>query len=247
MNNYTYNPDNEENESCKRGKCKNSKPYLLGGIIILAGILFLLRNLNMIPDARWNVIFSWPMILVVVGILNLQRKHYGWAGILILVGLFFLLGKFMDFPVNVSTIFWPSLLILAGIFILLNHRRMFDFKNRKCVEYSDNYFKEICIFGGVKKMITSQDFQGGEILAVFGGCELDLTHCNLSAGQNMINLVCVFGGCDLRVPADWNVKFETVNIFGGFEDKRQSLNINPAKNIVVKGVALFGGCNIRRI
>ena len=34
---------------------------------------------------------------------------------------------------------------------------------------------EVAIFGGIERRVTSQDFQGEHIKAVFGGVEIDLT------------------------------------------------------------------------
>ena len=60
-------------------------------------------------------------------------------------------------------------------------------------------------------------------------------------------MICVFGGTSLTVPDDWNIHIKIVSIFGGFADKRRSKseNIYSEKEILIKGVCIFGGGEIK--
>src|SRR5216683_6594953 len=42
---------------------------------------------------------------------------------------------------------------------------------------------EAVVFGGLERRMTSQDFQGGDITAIFGGIELDLTEANIQTNE----------------------------------------------------------------
>jgi len=57
----------------------------------------------------------------------------------------------------------------------------------------------------------------------------------------------VFGGAKIIVPPGWLVKSEVTAIFGGLDDKRsvQPLVDVPTKILIIKGVAMFGGVDIR--
>lgn len=101
------------------------------------------------------------------------------------------------------------------------------------------------VFGGSERIMHSQNFKGGEIVAIFGGSKIDLTQCTLAPGQNRLEVKAVFGGTTLVVPNDWNISFESVNIFGGFADKRRNINIDPRKTLIISGMALFGGGEIK--
>jgi hypothetical protein len=41
------------------------------------------------------------------------------------------------------------------------------------------------------------------------------------------------------------VQVEVVSIFGGFSDKRHSSTIDRDKKLIIKGVAIFGGGEIK--
>jgi len=43
----------------------------------------------------------------------------------------------------------------------------------------DDYLDAVSIFGGVKKMILSKDFKGGEIVNIFGGADIDFTQADI--------------------------------------------------------------------
>ena len=57
----------------------------------------------------------------------------------------------------------------------------------------------------------------------------------------------IFGGIDFHIPSEWNVINKVVPIFGGCDDTRiQRLTEDePRKTIVIKGLVLFGGVDIK--
>jgi hypothetical protein len=75
------------------------------------------------------------------------------------------------------------------------------------------------IFGGIKKKVLSKNFKGGDIVAVMGGTEINLTQADFN-GRISIDSFTMFGGTKLVIPPDWEVQSEVVAIFGGIEDKR---------------------------
>ena len=120
------------------------------------------------------------------------------------------------------------------------------------------HLNEVNIFWGGKKKILAKNFSGGEVVAIFGGFEIDLTEADMVGGQVEIEVVSIFGGGEVRVPRNWEVVMETVGIFGGCSDRTwhpdpvrpgatnpDGSPISPAKRIIIKGVAIFGGMNIK--
>jgi hypothetical protein len=120
------------------------------------------------------------------------------------------------------------------------------------------HLNEVNIFWGGKKKIIAKNFSGGEVVAIFGGFEIDLTEADMAGNQIEIEVVCIFGGGDVRVPRNWEVVMETVGIFGGCSDRTwhpdpvppgathpDGSPVSPAKKIIIKGVAIFGGLNIK--
>lgn len=110
----------------------------------------------------------------------------------------------------------------------------------------DEHLEAISIFGGVKKVIFSKNFQGGEIVNICGGSELDFTQADIN-GRIYIDVTQVFGGTKIIVPAHWMIVSDMASIFAGFDDKRirTSAPLDNNKVLVLKGVSIFAGIDIR--
>ncbi len=78
---------------------------------------------------------------------------------------------------------------------------------------------DVSIFGGGTKIISSSNFQGGNITAIFGGSEINLINCQLAEGDNVLDVLCVFGGTTIILPKEWNVVINVTSILGGFSNK----------------------------
>jgi predicted membrane protein len=109
----------------------------------------------------------------------------------------------------------------------------------------DEYFDDVAIFGGIERTVRSENFRGGKIVAIFGGSKVNLNHVTLSPGPNVLEMVCIFGGSTLMIPPDWNVKLEVISIFGGMGDKRPPMPVDMNKTLIIKGVVLFGGGELK--
>jgi predicted membrane protein len=111
---------------------------------------------------------------------------------------------------------------------------------------SNDYLDSVNVFGGSHQSIYSKNFKGGEIVAVFGGCDLNLTQADFE-GTIELDITAIFGGCKIIVPSGWQVKSEVTAIFGGLDDKRsvQPIGDGPQKLLILRGIAMFGGVDIR--
>ena len=110
----------------------------------------------------------------------------------------------------------------------------------------DEHLDAVSIFGSVKKTIYSKNFQGGEIVNVFGGAEIDLTQADIS-GRVYIDVTQVFGGVKMIVPSHWTVVSDVAAIFAGFDDKRVRTAVPQDVNkiLVIKGTSIFAGVDVR--
>jgi Cell wall-active antibiotics response 4TMS YvqF/Domain of unknown function (DUF5668) len=115
---------------------------------------------------------------------------------------------------------------------------------------------DVNVFWGGRRRITSKNFMGGDIVAIFGGFEIDLTQADFSGNQIVIEVVTIFGGGEIRVPTNWEVIVDSVGIFGGTSDRTshpQPQNQDasraggavPVKRLIVKGVSIFGGLTLK--
>ena len=110
---------------------------------------------------------------------------------------------------------------------------------------SPDFFESTSIFGGVKKVIVSKNFRGGDITCFMGGCEVDLTQADVQEPA-IVEVSQFFGGTKLIIPAHWQVRTEMTAIFGSVEDKRQqTLNTDSSKLLILRGSSVFGGIEIK--
>ena len=239
-------------------------------LVIAAGILLFAFNMGVLPIAYKSVVFSWQMLLIVIGFSCFFSRHKWFFGlILVLLGGFFLLPK-LDIP---SLDFfrqnaWAIILTAAGIGILckaLFHRKCCcnnaQFRTHFSVKddnhwktfsstgkgYKSGYLDRNCVFGGSKEKWDIQNFKGGEVNSVFGGIELDLSEAQLAEGTHRLELNSVFGGIVLYVPIDWNIEVHQTQVFGTFADNRSKPGFEVDENrvLIIEANAVFGGGEIK--
>ena len=215
---------------------QSNRRLVLGLFLVVIGALFLLRNLDLI-ELPWYV-FTWQMLLIVIGAFNFLTGNRSAGFILTGVGLVFLLPKIADFDLSD---FWPVILIIIGLsFFFRNKRR----GNSSGIENNIDAIDEMAFLSGGEKIFTSQAFQGGKVTATFGGFDLDLRRCKLAPGTQILDVSVFAGGIDLKVPESWMVKSEITPIAGGFSDKRNPSTINGDSVLILKGSIIFGGIEI---
>lgn len=254
----------EQNEQDFERKINHSR--VSGGIfLLLAGFLLLAYKMGA-PIPSW--VFTWPMLLIVIGLFTgiKSRFHNPGSFILILIGGVFLIDQSVP-GIDLHNFIAPIILIGLGILFILRPRRhsfghlkRARWERRMQFEGPDHRFKTEdtgtspdteeyldvhAVLGGVKKNVQSKNLKGGEIVCFMGGAEISFMQADI---QHPISLEIntVFGGAKLIIPGNWEVQTEISAVFGGVEDKRnfQNQNPDPEKKITLKGSCLFGGIEI---
>lgn len=244
-------------------KSASSARSVLGMFLLGIGSIMLLNRLGL-DDIFPHWLFSWPMILIIIGIYTGIRHEFRNTGsyIMIFIGIIFLIDK-MDVGMDVGNLFWPAILIAFGVRMILGQgyktkyfrdnlewdKRQSDNPDEPLPPFdspSEDYMNSSSIFGGVKKNIVSKNFRGGDIVNFMGGAQINLSQADIN-GRVVLDVTQVFGGTKIIVPAHWQVDHQMTSIFGGVEDKRQIQPdvINPDKVLIIKGISMFGGIDIR--
>ena len=235
--------ENNVNPVVQHGMKRKSLTF---GLLVLGlGLVWLLHNFGMIGDRTWEIIFSWQMLLIAIGVINVSNdssRGIGW--ILIAIGGFFMVSDIYNLPMSFEHVFWPALLIMIGLVLIFGSSRIFR-RRDFTISKGEDFIEEVSIFSGRERIVNSLAFRGGKIVSVFGGSKIDLTKAELAQGNVEIEIVSIFGGSTLIIPSDWNVKLEVFNIFGGYGDKRIRGQVDFNKTVLVKGVALFGGGELK--
>ncbi|MBW8324617.1 MAG: cell wall-active antibiotics response protein [Prolixibacteraceae bacterium] len=235
----------------------SDKRLYFGVILIVLGVILILERLNLIPESLADMLISWQMLLVGFGVLSLIGGNRTAGTILIIIGATFMIPELITVPHELRRIYWPLILVAIGVSILLRRRDHLKIEsvnvNEPAPEINDNHsvhtFDDFVIFGGREIFVNSQALAGGKATSIFGGIEFDLRKASLKPGGAVIDCVSVFGGCGFKIPMDWNVRNEVTTIFGAFTDKRgdtySDKYYDPSKTIVIKGVSIFGGIEVK--
>jgi hypothetical protein len=218
----------------------------VGIVLVGIGSLLLLQNLGIF---RFRDIFQfWPLLPIAWGAQAILRGRslfaYVIGGLAIGLGALKLLDN-LDIIEIGSRFYAPVVLIALGIAFLARNFA------EPCDPTSDAttlpQIHPIAVFGGVKRRVESQEFEGGEVMAVFGGVELDFRRAKIKGESATIETNALFGGCQLRVPETWVVEMRGVAMFGGYEDKtitpRHEEGV-PVPKLIITGNAIFGGVSV---
>jgi predicted membrane protein len=242
---------------------KEGSKVIAGVIIVAVGIALLLRNIGFLLP-QW--LFTWPMILILVGIYTGFKHNFKNNSWLIVTGIgaFFLIQKFLP-SLHLEPFFWPLIIIAIGVIYILNPGKKSwgnwkEIENNDKLKVSDSWqgyasdesvdsndeFKINSIFSGVKRNIITKKFKRGQIRTIFGGAEIDMSQADMTS-PSYINIDVAFGGVEIVVPANWTIQNDIQGVFHGVEDKRYNnvVVIDPNKILVLKGNCAFGGIEVK--
>lgn len=243
------------------------KGLWVGLIVLITGVALLLHGMDLIIFPWW--LFRWPTILIIIGIVVGIRSNFdnnAWL-VLVLIGGIFLLRdldifgrELWKFAPAIAVIVLGTVIIFRALARGQKNKDQYnkyevtgydsastatDTGTTSAVE-GDDYIDLVNVIGGTKRRVFSKHFRGGETVNFFGGTHLDLTQADL-AGNAVIDITCVFGGVQLIVPSNWSIESRVTTVLGGLEDKRApvALQGSPQKRLVLTGVCVFGGIEIK--
>lgn len=236
------------------------KGYVIAFLFIAIGLLFLGRNLGWIEWDVFDLIVSWPMLLVVWGIIVIFRHHLVGGAIMIGIGIYFLFPKLNWVTYGWMHTYWPLGLVALGLIILLkrrDHRYTNDYgKKKQCFftkhssSYLDNtqegYVHSSVSFSNIKHIVLDPVFRGGHLDISCGGVVLDLRRTTLEAPETILQIDCSFGGVELYIPEHWLLQMETNAFLSGCDDHRsRGQQIDPDHVLVIRGDLTFSGIQIK--
>lgn len=221
---------------------------ILGLLLIILGGLFVLHNYELI-DLPENFL-TWEYFFLLAGALMLLLSRNKIAGIVFVsIGLF-----------NLYPELWPLVLVMVGLYIIYGRKGRSKIKVDITTSSSDTGTKEeipssdliesISVFGGGSKVVFTDNFRGGNVVSIFGGSEINLSNCKMAPGVNVIEITALFGGSTIMIPPDWKVEIDVLPIFGGFGDNRKKDPVKDIKQdatLLIKGIVLFGGGEIKTV
>ncbi len=159
----------------------------------------------------------WTLFFIVPGIVGLLSNKDKMVSLIILVFGVLLL---IDSSINIKFM-WSYILVimllLIGIMLITGNK----------------FIRNI----NIKDDIKNDD----EIVAIFGGTEIDLRNKQFDSDMR-INCVAIFGGAEIKVPSNINVVSRGTAVFGGVDSSGK--NPNSQYTLYIDYLCLFGGIDI---
>ncbi|HLT41906.1 MAG TPA: hypothetical protein VKZ95_04310 [Sphingobacteriaceae bacterium] len=228
---------------------KPNNSSLVGLLIILFGILLLIDNI--IPGLHFfSRLFSWPVILIAVGLIigNNSRYENPASYILITIGIFFLVLKV--FHINFTVLFWPVILIAIGFALISGRSRKNRFRSESIPPTEPIWDKRVKDEFDIQDV--SLDEQSGlyeekgestkQHQENFSGQDQAKTEYTNYTRDDYVESTSVFSSNKLNVVSKNFRGGNIVNIFAGTEVNLMHADIKePA---ILDVVQLFGGSTI---
>lgn len=216
----------------------NKSSTIVGAIIIIFGVFLLLNNLNL-GDFFPSWILSFPMILIIIGlIIGVNSKFTRKSSlILITIGAIFLIRKiFGNF--NPGQIIFPAMAIIAGIYIINRNRKAPQIPispdNTPPTHPSDEFDwdRRVSDFDDIDDKNSKQEFNSNSARK---------NHA-FEFSENYIKVDSMFGNDKKKVISKNLLGGTITNIFGGSVINLLQADINQP--IVIDTFQLFGSTKI---
>ncbi|HEY1206698.1 MAG: DUF5668 domain-containing protein [Bryobacteraceae bacterium] len=221
-----------------------------GSIVLAVGVILLLDRMGILDEAQIFPFF-WPAVLLVGGLLALSRSTASggrvWGGILTAAGILLVLDRLGYARFSFHAL-WPLVLIGIGITLVWRTLEGPPRESSGAPVPDANLMNQFAAFGGGELKSDAKDFRGGEVLAVFGGYQVDLRKASIVGSPAVLHANAMFGGIEIRVPRSWRVILDGLPLLGGYTDETEHPDAPsgvPVPELIVKGFATFGGVVVK--
>lgn len=165
-----------------------SGQLVIGLGLVVLGVLLLLDQLGVagVGEVLGEL---WPLALVAIGAIGVAQTRGRSVGpyIPLVLGVGFLLANLEVIPSDWLRYAWPLVPIIIGLWMLVNARGHVRGEDTQRVNIT-------AMLGGQERRVTSQAFAGGELTAVMGGVDLDLSQARPVEGGTTLRVFTLMGG-----------------------------------------------------
>lgn len=226
------------------------KPIVWGVAIIALGIIF---GGNALGLFNFDIFFEgwWTLFIIVPSLISLITEKDKLASLgFLAAGVILLLAAQNVFSYDVAwKIILAVALVIAGLTIILKsvlHNKNDEEVAKKVKDLGDGKTmdSQMAVFSGSDRVYKDEVFSGSNVMAVFGGVNLDLMNAKFEK-DTVIKAFALFGGIDIIVPDDVKVKIKSGFVFGGFSDDRKNATEKGKHTIYIDAAGGFGGVSIK--
>lgn len=202
-----------------------------------------------------------------------HKRSRGWGWVLITVGAWIFLDKVGWIHVSLGQLILPGILLFVGGVLVVrslsgpptgstpagssegkpngeadtSHGPSTSSTSFGSSTSSDQaeFMRSFAMLSGHELRPVSRPFRGADLNAVMGGIKLDLTSARMEGDTAVIEVFAFWGGVEIFVPPDWTVTSEVTTLLAGFIDKRRPTSVVPTKHLVIKGMVVMSGVEIK--
>lgn len=217
---------------------------ILGLIVITLGVLWTLDNLGLADSEA--ILAWWPIVVIAIGVAKLlgvgTPRHPIWGGTFLVAGTLLLAGNLGYLRFGVWHL-WPLALVAIGANMLLRSGRPATLPG--VADDHSERLDAVAFWSNYTRKIYSPQFRGGSVTAIMGGADIDLTQATPVEGGAVIDVFLWWAGVEIRVPQDWKVINEATALMGGIEEKSKAAPVDSPHVLVLRGLILMGGVEIK--
>lgn len=198
-----------------------SERLTTGTVIVLVGLVLLLATTGLV---EMRSVWGWiAALFVLIGVWALIRSEFrNLVGPVMMIAIAgtFLLRNVGVIPDDAIGTWWPLFVVLFGLLLVVSRSRR---RQRVRLDGQDaDEITAVGVLGTDDRRVTSDQFAGGELVAVLGDVILDLRDADVRARPATVETVTVLADTEIRVPDEWDVRLETLTILGDTVDRRPS-------------------------
>jgi len=225
----------------RRRRKANENPWtrlVWGAALVAAGLIGWMDHTGQLHASDY--IQWWPLILIGLGVAHLPQRQWVSAVVLTAFGVMFLPPLPFLPHLHLAAILGltPLLISFGGVTLIRQ-----ALSSAKTGSDPATTFHSVAIMGAVGRSVTD-DFVGGDAVAVMAGCEINLRDANIES-EAVIDVLAFWGGIEIRVPRNWRIDNQVVAILGGVVDKTDGNPPAGAPTLIIRGSAIMGGVEVK--
>ena len=218
---------------------------LIGVLLILLAALVIVQDYFI----KWEIsiwMLAWVVLLAILSLSSLLKRHFGLGFAYGIVALFSLNGQFHFLPVSNSVVILSSILAVIGLNILFNSSS--KTKNRFGLgatgSDANNGGNDIDVtFSAVTKYLNDKQFTHGSADVSLGQASVYFDNCRIEGPSAQFDVDVSLGSLSLYVPSDWRVHVNVDNSLSSVQHEENPSNLT-SKDFYIKGDVSLGNLEI---
>ena len=218
---------------------------LIGILLILLAALVIVQDYFI----KWEIsiwMLAWVVLLAILSLSSLLKRHFGLGFAYGIVALFSLNGQFHFLPVSNSVLIFSSILAVIGLNILFNSSS--KTKNRfgrgSIGSDANNGGNDIDVtFSTVTKYLNDQHFTRGSADVSMGEASVYFDNCRIEGPSAQFVVDVSLGSLSLYVPSDWRVHVNVDNSLSAIQHQENPSALT-SKDFYITGDVSLGNLEI---